>query len=427
MIPGIPEFFAFRRLFQRIGMNAVAINSKSQLGLLVVLVGVTFSAVFNAVQAQVPVSYPSTFSRLKPSNKSEALLIAWREKQSYRSLMIHFDGKELQRPVEMGYLATPQPDGWYFIQRIGETHYRLDTAANKQPVRVESYIEDLIVESQPDGLVEKVLDGNHRDAVPYCGPCREWYEEEYFGITWLIPGFVTIRAHGNGYMGGSRGYTFDGLYTRPFGVIPTRADSVIKRADPDSAMAAMNFDSYFDQSTWESLRRELYFRGVEGRFIDSHKPPTFIGEFQLSAYEGQAVGESKSPYQVDPSLPDLILHHEEGTVKLDVRAHTAAEYSESLDHELTVEVSSGNLKPSHIRYNELPLAFNVIERTTGAKDVYIGPGRNFALLVFNDRIQVIRIPGGELLYRKYISGDLIMAEWAESETVLEWLQILPSH
>ncbi|MGD1845947.1 MAG: hypothetical protein ACFB10_11190 [Salibacteraceae bacterium] len=377
--------------------------------------------------AQVPESYPSTFSRLKASHQPEALLISWRENQSYRSLLLHFDGTTMQKPVEMGYLATPQPDRWYFIQRIGETHYRLDTVGQNQRVRVESFIEDLIVEPRPEGLVERVLDGNHRDAVPYCGPCRVWYEEEYFGITWLSPGLVTIRAHGNGYMGGSRGYNFDGMYTRPFGVIPMRADTVEAGANAKSAMRAMNFENYFGPSQWDSIRRELYFRGVEGRFIDSHRPPTYVGAFNLASYKGKAIGSSSSVYQVDPNLPDLVLYHHEGRVHLKVRAHTPAEYKESLDHELTVEVDCGPLKPSHLAYNECPVNFNLIERTTGAKDVYIGPGRNFALLVFNDMVQVVRIPTGELLYRKFIDSELIMAEWKAGEGVLEWLKILPQY
>jgi hypothetical protein len=386
----------------------------------------------------------SLFAALKPIKKSEAILLGIDTGAKYRSLLIQFENGKVDILADVPYLASPQKDGFYYINQYqlnwhkakeeGATDLRME---GRDTVAWSFSRSDFFIsrnfQTLSDSITKEKEKAGIRNESIACTNCREYYEQEVNRLSYVIPGFISIEERSEKYAGAAHPHTTTKAFTATFTDLPNIQTSTASSFANSAVCCDQNsFKSLFSPKHWEIVQRTLYFKGIDEQFIDRNRDNEVTRKFDLTKFDGRAIGKSTSPYQIQTAAPDFVLTHERGQVHLKVRAHTTASYTESGDDQLTTEYDAGPLQKPFIRYNAFPLDFSALQsRYAGLVDAYVSPYHNVVMLVLNGEpgsiqptLALVDVTTGKLIFTREITGSIIMAEWAADTSIEQWQQQL---
>lgn len=388
---------------------------------------------------------------LKPQETSELLLLGLhyngddsltrvREfKNGYRTLLLNYHHGEVNLAGDLPYLATPQPNGFYFIGEKKEAWGEYDSGREDEgagAIGLRSYTNfddtNPIITTSATTLLQllKKPSKNTFDPIPDCPDCdeeeeevRDYFESSATALTYLIPGFATVNSWGENFTGGAHGNRYDHNYTTNF-------PRLLNENFPVKELPIS-----ISETKMDSINRILYFRGISGLFIDGGYEENRKEPFRLSDYKNLKIGEGSGYYQVKVEEKDYVLFHDKGVVQLNIRAHADADYASSGDYNLTTEYEAGPLQIPGFK-NSLSFKFSDLAKAdTTITDCFLSPKQNILVLtrktykagkpeMDKSELAVVDVQSGKILYRQTLPLNVIMAEWATGKSVDRWLQEL---
>lgn len=352
----------------------------------------------------------------------------------YRTLLLRYEKGTAQLVENLPYLATPQPDRFYFIGEKSEAFTAFDKETFAETQSFDGTITNFddaypVIKPTAKTLLQELnKPGIPSDAIPDCEDCEpqgmDLFESTQTSLTYLIPGFATVNYWGDNYTGGAHGNRFNQNNTVHFSTLV------------DSTAKPIALPLNFSAAKWDTIKRTLYFKGIANLFIDGgFEEKRLKTPFKLSNYAKQKIGKTEGDYQIDPENRDYLLYHAQGVVQLAIRAHASADYVSSGDYELTTEYEAGPLQIPGLK-NTLPFRFSELKKADPTiSDCFLSPKQNILIVTRispvpnqpyenQQEITALEVKTGKVLFRKTLRADIIMAEWALGKHADRWQQEL---
>ncbi len=352
--------------------------------------------------------YSREFSKLKPQNIPSGLLLGLRTSEGYRTLFIINKNGTSTVSIDLPYLATPQKDGFYFIDEelldSSEVIVESVDSSNLDSILMGRSIHNLVVFKNAEQI--KQFNKNKKNIVYSdwnikCPSCKEGGgEENTESIEYVIPNYITVNYSGGGYYTGAA-HPFHG-----------------------STSESMNFDWFRNQRQNNYSKRHSAF-GLSDLY---KKKSEFINQKLLEQAEDVTDGEGKAS-PLDLTDIYFALNRKNGEVHLSCFADAFVPYSVSGDYKFTADYDIGRLDKQYVPNNIFPLTYSLIGKQTDnyVKDILVSPSQDvvYLLVGYNE----IRLIGVDVKSQKEIINlplkDLgytlpIMVEWSTGKHIENW-------
>ena len=375
-------------------------------------------------RAQSISDFKAAFKELRPKKEKETLLLGIKTSDTlpYKTIVIGYDGKNVETKTELPYLAVPDKIGFNYFQRATGMSTWEDEA--ETPYGIEDTISRITTTFQSTSLVfanknlDSLLASIQKFIQPYYADSTSTDEEtDYRDITDTNIKYATSCCVTIGTSEGS------------FGRNGTYISYNLNTYDANDLYSTAKLFRQFSTAEWEKIRRTMFFMGAVGQigydnYFDLPK------SFRLSDYDGHEIADFDSAqYILNVDDPQYELFHERGLVSFYIEAldnGKRSRYEESPGLKLSGFILGKPFADS----NDFPLSYERLQTfIPDLGDVFISPGRNLAFLLLqlpNNHflLRGIKISTGEIVFEQWLDERPIMAEWAMGKRAIDWLSVL---
>ena len=384
--------------------------------------------------------FAEILKKLSPTVTKEALLIGVVENGKYKTYYVEYADGKAERTLNIPALAVPQKDGFWYFQSASQqiVEYATDEAFTSEDGSLEMvktiYKNNHIYFNQD---LNKVKDSvkSHLSKIKKGKVVKETKEFNDYSktmISFASGGYITFHEEGNGYTGGAHGYNYENDFSLNFEnlkkmkALPSYGKWSCEMLN-NQYKNQMFFEKNYSKKELDIIKKTLYFKGIEGRFVDRQDQSEKEELFDLSKYKNEKIGDQDSPlHVVDVSQMDFIMQHRNGSTKFSVQADASASYAESGDYTLTTEyLDEKPISNKIIPFNESPISFEAIKAIDSEiVDIYMSPKHNVLFIKKADALTAIEVSTGKQLIELPISGNVVMIEWAVGDYTEQWRDIL---
>lgn len=357
----------------------------------------------------------------KSGGQPEGLLVGFYTDSTYFSRYFLIENGKVVEQLDLPYLATPQPDGFHYIQEM-VTRDEMDREAEFDEEYPHIYFyryrgprdfssaDDLLsaVETANDHPVEHPEIDSQNETL-------DFYDEQGTRcIRYILPGLVNLLYYGDGYGGGVHGYYWWDEYTTTFSLMNATANE--GRKSQDSLL-----NGQYNAEEWEEIKRQLYIRGPKGDEYYSSGPDD---NPDLEARKDDQIGDYDSEYEVDVEKLDFNLARVDDKLMLTAMAYAPAPYVYAHTYEVAIGYTTGPLGPPFITQPAFPVPLDSIQDM--GETLLLSPNQNSLFLVDGSGLTGWDVATqAELTSDLFNTGEnLIMVEWAVGEHAKRWLKEL---
>lgn len=360
--------------------------------------------------------YSTEFSKLKPQNKPSGLLLGLKTDEGYRTLLITYKNGIAAVTADLPYLATPQKDGFYFIDEMWLDSSEVESPiTNYDSTNVDSAIYcktycKLFVSKN----MEQIQQFNKSKSYPNHFNCDAGGEDMTESVGYVIPNYISLNYSGGGYHTGG---------AHPF---------------YGSASVSMNFDWFCNYRKYNDSEPRPPFSLSE--LYEKKRDFVNLDLFRQGENDSVTDGEGKlSP--VDTARIEFSISRENGEVHLFCFGEAFVPYTVSGDYTYTASYDFGRLGKQYVANNLFPIKYKRIGEQNPFEDfhdhvmdIFISPSQDVVYLAISkprnegDFLICIDVKSQKEIMNlpfKYLSpSNIVMVEWATGSYVDKWKQIL---